>query len=538
MACLLFSTDSLLSGADSELSDLLIDPRLIAEAAEVWSALSSPQNEVWPGWNIIKTPILFYLPGRQDVLINHPKPPGDFEPYDGPISFSYGKIFVRTGSSVFELDGQNTSTAVNGIETLVVADSLSNLWNNISSIMNSPLPVKEKFPPGSYEQLMSDPYDQMAMIAHEAFHVYQRNMAPQKGADEGALAAYPLLSFTNNVGFALEGEALADVLRAKTGEACREAAVRWLAVRMDRRYNLSEESIAYEDGNEFNEGLAKYVEYKLSLAMEHRNAADAMKWVQGFHGYKGFSVFRDGLVEVMVKHMRGEMNVNNDPYGAAPLRMRLYYSGMAIAVLLDKLSPGWHEKIFEPNTTLTGLAQAAINASYDEMDRKLIEAKSDPSYDALVDRKIILESEGRKHVLALLDGIEYGSNTLFSIDYSSLGAIPMGIRYTPFGLSAVDENRTIYTMIPVGATIIPGYEFGQTEATPMLHDREKKRIRFQLAGSITPEEIARSLDIQRLSGEPLVRLKIDLPGAYLNAKKAVLEWKDNHLTVRLMPSRR
>ena len=54
---------------------LQIDPQLIAEAAEVWALIAAQENAIWPGWNASETPILFYLPDKQDVLINHPRPP-------------------------------------------------------------------------------------------------------------------------------------------------------------------------------------------------------------------------------------------------------------------------------------------------------------------------------------------------------------------------------------------------------------------------------------------------------------------------------
>ena len=44
--------------------------------------------------------------------------------------------------------------------------------------------------------------------------------------------------------------------------------------------------------------------------------------------------------------MNGEVNVNNDPYGASPLRMRLYFSGMAIAAMLDSLNADWQTAMF------------------------------------------------------------------------------------------------------------------------------------------------------------------------------------------------
>ncbi len=55
-----------------------VSPTLIAAAAQVWTILARPDNPVWPGWNATRTPLLFYLPGRQDLLVNHPQPPAGF----------------------------------------------------------------------------------------------------------------------------------------------------------------------------------------------------------------------------------------------------------------------------------------------------------------------------------------------------------------------------------------------------------------------------------------------------------------------------
>src|SRR5690242_9796563 len=104
---------------------LSVDPLLIVEAQEVWSVIGRPNNPVWPGWDARKTPILIYFPGRQDLLINHPKPPVGFLPYSGPLHTTIGPMYVQDGKTIEQFDGQNTSRDVNGIETLFIADTLS-----------------------------------------------------------------------------------------------------------------------------------------------------------------------------------------------------------------------------------------------------------------------------------------------------------------------------------------------------------------------------------------------------------------------------
>ena len=196
---------------------LRIDPRLIAEATEAWRLIAGRVNPVWPGWDASDTPILFYLPGEQDVLINHPRPPAGFVAYDGPVVFPGGRIVVRDGPGFIQDDGQNTSRDVEGVQTLVVADALSNLRQQLLGQLEAPRPPDGRPQDLSFSQLTTDPYDQIAMIVHEAFHVFQERVAPSKGANEMLLLHYPVLSVANNVGFAQEGAALAAALRSAVG---------------------------------------------------------------------------------------------------------------------------------------------------------------------------------------------------------------------------------------------------------------------------------------------------------------------------------
>jgi len=514
---------------------LLIDPRLIAEAAEVWLLIASDENPIWPDWDASATPILFYLPGQQDVLINHPAPPEGFVPYSGPVRFAGGEIFLRNGPTIIEWDGQNTSRTIGRIKTLVVADTLSNLRMRLMALADDPLPASQKFPAGDYASLSENPYDQMAMIAHEAFHVHQDLEAPTKGGNELALKNYPVLAVANTVGFALEGFALAEAIRADDLDACRDAAARWLAVRADRRSKLSAEAIAYEDGTEFNEGLAKYVEYALFVALEGRTPGAAMNWVQGFRGYGDLSEFRESLIDTMTKHMNGEINVNNDPYGTAPLRMRLYFSGMAIGVILDRLSPRWKGEIFEPKTTLTGLARAAIDATDEELEAKLAETLEDPAYEALVEIKKRLAAAGSDAAASQLRAIEEGANTLLTIDYSALETDLVNLSFTPFGITGVDEFRTIYRMAPIAGAVKQDCVFSQTEPIPLLHDTKERHVRFRLTERLSRRALAEALGLEKIPREALTDCTFELPGVRLQAKRFQIAWSDEAVTITLRP---
>jgi len=324
------------------------------------------------------------------------------------------------------------------VQTLVVADTLSNLRAHVSGLLQDPRPAVEKARSLDFSNLATDPYDQLALVAHEAFHVYQDKQAPDKGASEMLLLYYPVLSVQNNVGFAQEGAALDEALRASDAPALRRAAVRWLALRRDRRSSLPTKAVEYEDGVEFTEGLAKYTEYRLFQVLQGRQPGPAISWAQGFAGYASLAPQRQRLMEQMVQNMAGTVNVNNDPYGTAPLRMRLYYSGMAAAAMLDGLSPNWKSRIFAPDVSLTSLVEEALKATPAELDQAVKEAKADAAYASLVQSKTRLAEEGHARAEAVLKEIEGGPGIGLIVDYSQLNSPKLGMGFTPFGITVIE----------------------------------------------------------------------------------------------------
>jgi hypothetical protein len=513
---------------------LRVDPLLIAEAHEVWGLIASPNNPVWPGWDASSTPLLFYLPGEQDVLVNHPHPPAGFVPYDGPVRFPGWRILLKNGPTLIQWDGQNTSKDVEGTRTLVVADTLSNMRNRMSALIEEARPAGEKVQGLHYSSLATDPYDQLALVVHEAFHVFQDKQAPDKGANEMLLLYYPVLSVQNNVGFAQEGSALAEALRAADATSLRRAAVRWLALRKDRRANLPAKAVEYEDGVEFSEGLADYTEYRLFQVLQGRSAGPAMTWAQGFVGYANLAAQREKLLEEMIDNMSGTANVNNDPYGTAPLRRRLYYSGMAVGVMLDSLSPGWKSRIFAPDASLTSLAEEALKPSQAELDRALKEARGEADYASLVESKTRLAQEGKARTEALVKEIEAGPGVGLMVDYSALGSPKVGMAFTPFGITVVDGDRTIFTQIPVQVIFGQAGEVAQKVPAPLLRDTGRRLIRFRLPQGATRAEVEKALGSTPTNGSTAANLALDLPGATVKAPKAQIKWNGEDLVIILL----
>ena len=493
---------------------LKVDPLLVLQAKAVWDIVAGEDNPVWPGWDATDTPILLYLPGEQDLLINHPNPPEGFTEYTGHHPWPGATLHVRDGETQISLDGQNTTTDVGGVRTLVVADTLSNLRNQ----------VKGNAGEVTYRTLRTDPMEQMSLIVHEAFHVHQDRNAPEKLASELSIRQYPTLSVANNVGFAREALAMAEGMRATTKEDVRAAALKVLMIRQDRRAELEPAIIAYEDGNEFAEGLAKFTELKLFESLEGREPAEAMWLAQGFAGYDETEALRERRINQMVGFMSGAMVVNNDPYGASPVRFRLYFSGMGLAALLDEFSDTWHTDIFEEGATLTSLLRDTVDPSEAEMIATREALASDPKLAELVEAKTKLQIDGEADLEKLRASIT--ANGAVTIDFSALGDTPAGLSFTPFGVRRLSADRTIYTLVPISATFGELGSLTQTTTRPTLEDRAAQTLTFP----IDPGEFG------ALESGTFADLELELPGATLTAARAEVRRDGPFLFVRLLPS--
>jgi len=507
-----------------------IDPGLISQVDQVWTVIGGPKNPVWPGWDARDTPVLIYFPDRQDLLINHPKPPDGFKRYTGPLKSALGPIHIRDGKTILSLDGQNTAIDVAGVRTLVVADTLSarRQWaESVAALAKGdPANAKDQIDSG----LDPNPYPSFWMFAHEAFHVYQHRRAPGKGGRESALLTYPSLSVENNVGFALEAEFLRAALEAEKADVV-PLLKKWLAVRSLRRAKLSQEAIDYEDGTEFNEGTAKYVEYRLTQCLEGAEPLDKLWLIQGFQGFKDLGPERARMRAQMQNMMSGRAPVNNDLYGASPVRFRLYFSGMGIGAALDRLGAQWHDKIFEPTATLTGLLATELGMKPDHLETEIKNIRASARFAELVKQKTALATDGQAHIATVMAGFDRAAGELI-IDYTRARNATAQFAFTPFGILRVSDHRAVYRLVPISGSV-GALKFAEDGARPVLHDTKAKQIRFQLTGKPDPAELAKQLGAE-LKGTRAVDLeKLALPGMTLSGVKGTVQLDGTRLTLML-----
>ena len=168
------------------------------------------------------------------------------------------------------------------------------------------------------------PAELAAVAIHEAFHVFQRGAHPGWVGNEGDLLIYPVtdadLLALRRLESAALGRALANAEDA--GAAC------WARVAMDQRRErfarLDSAFVAYERLTELNEGLAAYLQL--------RTAGRRMVEIPG------------------------------DEFLPEAVRYRAYTIGPALALLLDRLAPGWKEALERDDSqSLDALLAAAVS---------------------------------------------------------------------------------------------------------------------------------------------------------------------------------
>jgi len=286
-------------------------PFPLALLAEVDRLAARP---LWPNYDPRVLPVAIY-DGRQTWLFRHPDPPPEFTPsgtHRPSLVYPGLHPAVRANSSV-TLNGQGTATALLG---------------------------------NSGRRSLTD---LAALVIHEIFHVFQRQRHPDWTANEADLFVYPMADAALLGLRRLETAALRQALHAlDTAEQTAWAATA-IGYRRERFQRLPSEAVAYERGNELQEGLARYVDGKARSDADRLTALD-------------------------------------QDFPADGVRTRTYDVGRALALLLDRLAPGWQEYLeggeTQPLDRLLGTALDRIGAvpaafSPEERARAMARAQAD-----------------------------------------------------------------------------------------------------------------------------------------------------------------
>jgi hypothetical protein len=470
-----------------EKTSLKIDPLMFVALKESRNIAQQLGSSIYPGWQFSKTPVLFYKPKVQEILINFPYKPKGFKEYTGFHPLGNEKIYYRNDTTFFDIDGQNTRLEIDSITVLVVADRASNLRNELYDLsQNRPKEFIKKYLDNW--DFISSPYDDIALLLHESFHAYQFKKAPEKNANEAVLMKYPTLDPVNNAFYVLEGNILKDALLTTNPSERLEKIKQFIAVKSYRQSLLDSSLAEYENINEYSEGIAKYIEFAFAKKAAKTTPVREMYFYPNFNGYgNGLAKY----LENKITQMANFASVNNDAFenkfGTGPVRFRLYGIGACEGLLLDELMPNWKEKIFADNVYLIDLLKQAVNLSSAQQTRYLELAKKNYGYEQALSEKTGFQKLGLEFAQQKANRILNTEKSLVRIHYGSVTDKVFLYRFTPFGITRVNTQTVIYDMVPLLLGFKDGVELDMKQAYPVIMDKEKKQIIF--AASIPAKEI-------------------------------------------------
>ena len=386
--CLVFSIGCLLSACGlavglSSLSNILLPSRSPvtdrlgdlgkARLAEAFHLRRDLGNTLWPGWGEADIPMIVYNE-EYAFLVGYPNPPAGWKkiptqdaqggPWEAVPNDTYGD------QTYYRQRLPNQSITPQAFAVLVgdrwVSSMPSREWMEVD-LGNS---FRKGFPP-IFQPVF--PYRLAARLflsaaggkdmyicalLHESFHAYQGLHVPARlSAAETVFNQnknrYPSESGMFRVDWQAELNILADAVQAKSDPEAAELVRQFLDHRRKRRAaaDLDALLIDLEREKEWEEGLAKYTElaiWRLAASTEGYSPLPAMAGDPGFLEYSNF----DQIWSQQVTQIRNMAGDEGDT--------RFYYTGLAQAILLDRLAPDWRTKILTEAAALEDLLKDAL----------------------------------------------------------------------------------------------------------------------------------------------------------------------------------
>jgi hypothetical protein len=337
--CLLLAGVSAI--VNSTLPDGSQDPdRLTAiEKAHAEEALHLKQAggaALWPAWSAADIPVLLYNE-RNAFLLAFGEPPTGWIAVEGDDFLGkpyYRRAWPKPQAFAEQIDTRWVGSLAT-YEWMRIA-----LRNQVRSDL--PGPLQPVFPYWLAMPLFTSDWH-ITGILHETAHAFAATQAPRRF--DAALASYrdqdryPWDDAGLQGAWQTELDLLADALQTTSDQAAADLARQFLTQRTERRqtYALTPASVNFERQIEWLEGLGKYVELGAWRAGSRPDYAPVSS-IAGDGDFKRYSGFSARWDEEL-KQMRG--------LAGRPGDMRFYYTGMAQAMLLDRLAPGWQARIMD-----------------------------------------------------------------------------------------------------------------------------------------------------------------------------------------------
>lgn len=298
-------------------------------------------DQIWPGFDTRKVPIAVNYNGRQQVLINHPKPPKEFRVFKD-VELEGQTIMIREGSTSYAKGGAGRMGRIRTSHVSVPGKGTST----------------EKY---------------LTMLLHESFHVFQQHIRERA---KGPISVPPFYDIQHAAFVGLENWILYTALQQKNKKTVDSLVKMFVAVRSERRKNLSEAQCRQEDNENFSEGTAFYAEVRLHQLL-HQAGARQSPLVKLDPNYSGYSEagkeYRNYLEGILPPKDR-----------IVTLGHERYQNGMAQALLLDRIRPGWKKEMGGKGMTQFTLLKRQFPMEEEEKAALVAAAKEKFGYEKIL----------------------------------------------------------------------------------------------------------------------------------------------------------
>ena len=341
-----------------ELSKL--EKMVLTSTGEVVKLFKEKSESIWPYFDLSMQPFIVYIPNKWVLLVNYDKDIDGFSEYpeDWPDIFTDAKL--RLGNFI-GLNGQlQFNFKIDSIETLAIG-----------------------FPEGFFN--VDEPYTMIEIfgfIIHESFHQFQRQSFGEiPWARE---EKYPILDSENSALCYIEMQLLINALEAMNAddeEKCRKL-LKYFATVRENRWEMADNFVKqYEQGQELNEGTAKYVEAKsIHLLRESKNNRNYDIDPNLYAILTSDKV--EKYLELEFNHIMGNNCISPDDM----IRNRIYPTGAAEGILLDYTGIDWKKEAQKAGTdfTFTGLISDSAAIKIETSKYSLSEILEEYDYQSIL----------------------------------------------------------------------------------------------------------------------------------------------------------
>ncbi len=342
-----------------------------ARLEELFHLRATLGDEIWPGWGAAEIPVIVYNEAYA-FLVGYPDeaPPAGwvkvpYEEHRGgpweivPEDTFQGQPYYRQPLTSPDKTPENFTVLVGDhwVATMQTKEYAAVAFYNG---FREDLPgfLRPIFPYQLMWGLLIDSTETyVGGLAHEAFHAYQGLQARSR-----LYAAERIMTFEGR--YPWENDALEQrwqeelsllhqAVEASSDIEARDLAEQFLAQRAARRREgLTPQGADFERQREWLEGMAKYVELSIGLEATRTPSYAPVAALEDDPAFKTYTT-RERYWSRQVGEIQRMQNRSGD--------VRFYYSGMAQAVLLDRLMPGWKARVWDEDVWLEDLFAEAVS---------------------------------------------------------------------------------------------------------------------------------------------------------------------------------